>query len=366
MAGMLWLERIGTQCDRRSCGGIGGPVQSRPMRGMLDLDAVHQPVASIIAQQLDQVSVIFERQLASDMSAVNKLCMHVEHYRGKMLRPTLVLLSGLASCGEAAASDGSILTENHRVLAAVVEMIHMATLVHDDVLDEADIRRRGATVNRLWGNETAVILGDYLISNAFHLCSTMGEPAINLALGDVTNTLCEGELVQLHHRDDYSIDEAMYLEIVRRKTASLIGECCRLGAALSRAEDRVCKALQGFGIALGVAFQIQDDLLDLVGEPSVVGKSLGKDLDKGKLTLPLIYHVAQATQQGRGEALRLIMQRDAAALRTRLIESGAVQRTVQTAQRLAGQAEAKLAHVPPGSARTLLGHLAETVVSRSS
>jgi octaprenyl-diphosphate synthase len=328
------------------------------MRGMLKVDPVHQPIASLLAEQLEQVSLIFERQLASDMSAVNTLCMHVEQYRGKMLRPTLVLLSGLAA-------HGGELTDKHRTLAAVVEMIHMATLVHDDVLDEAQVRRRGATVNHLWGNETAVILGDYLISNAFHLCSTMGDPSINLALGQVTNTLCEGELVQLHHRNDYSIDEATYLEIVGRKTASLIGECCRLGAMLSNCAEPVARALHAFGTSLGIAFQIQDDLLDLVGEEDVVGKSLGKDLDKGKLTLPVIYHMAEATQVQRGEALRLIMRRDAAGLRPLLHESSAVERTVQTATRLVNEAQEQLTRIEPGPARDLLAALAEQVLARN-
>src|SRR4029453_8260301 len=151
------------------------------MTGILNLGAAHQPIAAILSEQLEQVALIFERQLASDMSAVNNLCMHVEQYRGKMLRPTLVLLSGLAAGAQPC--DGSTLTEKHRIVASVTEMIHIATLVHDDVLDEADMRRQGATVNHLWGNEAAVILGDYLISNAFHLCSTAGDPSINLSLG---------------------------------------------------------------------------------------------------------------------------------------------------------------------------------------
>jgi octaprenyl-diphosphate synthase len=374
---------------------------------MLNLLAVHQPVATLLAQQLEQVTLIFERQLASDMSAVNTLCMHVERYRGKMLRPTLVLLCGLAggtgqedrgqrsgdrgpqsAVGYQRSATGSIgsanspqpiaksplerltsdrcpLSEKHRVVAAVVEMIHMATLVHDDVLDEAHMRRQGSTVNHLWGNQTAVILGDYLISNAFHLCSTLGDPAINLALGQVTNTLCEGELVQLHHRDDFSIDEATYLQIVSRKTASLIGECCRLGAALSAAPDSVCRAMQQFGSALGIAFQIQDDLLDLIGDEAVVGKSLGKDLDKGKLTLPIIYYVADASSLERGEALRLLRNRDAPALRARLIEAGAVRRTSRTAHNYVAQAKAQLAHLPYGPGRNLLATLADNVESRA-
>ena len=348
---------------------------------MLNLDAVHQPVATLIAEQLDQVMVIFERQLASDMSAVNSLCMHVEQYRGKMLRPTLVLLAGLAAGDQTSknhnvqrsnahdtgsASDLDVLSEKHRIVAAVTEMIHMATLVHDDVLDEADVRRRGATVNHLWGNETAVILGDYLISNAFHLCSTAGDPAINLALGNVTNTLCEGELVQLHHRDDYSIDEQLYLEIVERKTASLIGECCRLGAMISGGDERVCKAMQNFGRLLGVAFQIQDDLLDLIGDQAIVGKSLGKDLDKGKLTLPVIYYIDSVPANERGEALRMITQRDGAALRLRLIETGAVRRTSDTARQLVQQAKSELDALADTPARRLLIAMADTVITRVS
>jgi octaprenyl-diphosphate synthase len=332
------------------------------MSGMLHLGAAHQPLAAVLEQQLEQVTFIFERQLASDMSAVNSLCMHVEQYRGKMLRPTLVLLSGLAAGPQPC--DGSILSDKHRAIAAVTEMIHMATLVHDDVLDEADVRRRGATVNALWGNEAAVILGDYLISNAFHLCSTVGDPAINLALGQITNTLCEGELVQLHHRNNYSIDEATYLEIVRRKTASLIGECCRLGAMLSGAADHILRRLRDFGERLGIAFQIQDDLLDLVGDQDVVGKSLGKDLAKGKLTLPVIYHLATVSQHERGETLRIIERRDAISLRSHLLASGAVERTSHTARGLVDDAKTGLTHVEPGPARDLLADLAEAVISR--
>ena len=334
------------------------------MTAKVTLPAVQTPIAAVLARQLEQVTVTFEQQLASEMSAVNALCMHVEQYRGKMLRPTLVLLSGLAAAGEPC--DGSRLTDKHRILAAVVEMIHMATLVHDDVLDDAQMRRGGATVNHLSGNETAVILGDYLISNAFHLCSTMGDPAINLALGHVTNTLCEGELVQLHHRNDYSIDEATYFEIVLRKTASLIGECCRLGALLSHADEKLCKTMHSFGTLLGIAFQIQDDLLDLMGEQRVVGKSLGKDLDKGKLTLPMIYCISSADQRERGEMLKSIAQRDAQRIRDRLLKNGAVERTVAAAHSRIEQAKSLLPEMPSSEARHLLASMADSMVARQS
>jgi len=325
-------------------------------------DNAHEPIVTLLERQLEEVAVLFERQLASDLTAVNALCRHVEQYRGKMLRPTLVLLSGLAASGDPC--DGSALGEKHRVIAAVAEMIHMATLVHDDVLDDAEVRRRGATVNHLRGNETAVMLGDYLISNAFHLCSTAGDPAINLALGEVTNTLCEGELVQLHHRHDHSIDEATYLEIISRKTASLIGECCRLGAVLSDARPEVAEALRRFGRALGLAFQIQDDLLDITGDQAEVGKSLGKDLDKGKLTLPLIRHLAVADAHERARTLRLIERRDAAALRARLGACGAVESTRQAAIDHVAHAKDQLALLPESAATRLLGALADAIVTR--
>jgi octaprenyl-diphosphate synthase len=292
------------------------------MNSMLELNSNHAPVAEMLNRHLDQVSLIFERQLASDHSAINGLCMHIELYRGKMLRPTLVLLTGMAASDDPLAE--SALTEKHRVIAAVVEMIHMATLVHDDVLDEAKVRRSGATINHLWGNEAAVMLGDYLISNAFHLCSSLGDPAINLSLGTVTNTLCEGELIQLHHREDYSIDEQTYLDIVRRKTASLIGECCRLGAALSGASESQQDAFKHFGISLGIAFQIQDDLLDLTGDQEVVGKDLGKDLDKGKLTLPITHLMMMIDPKEKPEMIALLKARRRDALRERLEAHGSV------------------------------------------
>jgi octaprenyl-diphosphate synthase len=328
---------------------------------MLQRTRIYGPLSDLLASELEEVTLIFERQLASDLSAVNSLCMHIEHYRGKMLRPTLVLLSGLAARGGGA---GTGVTDRHRTVAAVVEMIHMATLVHDDVLDEAEVRRRGATVSVLWGNEAAVMLGDYLISNAFHLCSTIGDPSINLALGAVTNTICEGELAQLHHRNDFGLDEPTYVEIIRRKTASLIAECCRMGGVLADADGAMANNLHDIGEALGIAFQIQDDLLDLVGEQSVVGKTLGKDLEKGKMTLPVIEHLRSAGQKERGAALELIRNVDADGLRPMLIDSGAVDTARRSAQQYVDRAKQGVAELPEGPARDAFAALAETIVTR--
>jgi octaprenyl-diphosphate synthase len=297
-------------------------------------------LAADIAAGLARVETLFEQQLSSDFPAVNDLCRHVERYRGKMLRPTLVIVTGLAFT-----RDGEALRPEHDIIAATVEMIHMATLVHDDVLDEAEIRRRGETVNFLRGNETAVMLGDYLISNAFHLCSRAGDPALNLRLGEVTNTLCEGELVQLSRRHDLSLDANTYFEIVRRKTAVLVG---------------------AFGEHLGVAFQIQDDLLDLMGDEATVGKSVGRDLEKGKLTLPMILHIANTRDAARQDALRAIAAKDGAALRAALVRSGSIEAARDEAKRIVAEAKRGLPATRRAHSRELLLELADRVVARDS
>ena len=310
---------------------------------------------SQLAPLLAEVGKAFERQLASDLPPVNTLCRHVERYRGKMLRPTMVFL-----CGQAFGPVG----ERHVIVAATCEMIHMATLVHDDVLDEAEVRRKGHTVNHLRGNEVAVMLGDYLISNAFHLCSRAGDPALNLRLGEVTNTLCEGELVQLSHREDLSLDERTYFEIVRRKTAVLIGACCELGAQLSGAPADAVAALRRFGEGIGVAFQIQDDLLDLEGRQDVVGKSLGRDLEKGKLTLPVIIHLAQASGEVRERTIEAIRARDGVALLAELTASGSLAAARSRAVDLVAAARTELRHVPAGLSRDALDAAAMAIVHR--
>lgn len=315
----------------------------------------HAPPLANLSSLLDEVGRTFERQLARDLPPVNTLCRHVERYRGKMLRPTMVFL-----CGGAFGPVG----ERHVSVAATCEMIHMATLVHDDVLDEADVRRKGQTINRLRGNEVAVMLGDYLISNAFHLCSRVGDPALNLRLGEVTNTLCEGELLQLSHRDDLSLDEPTYFEIVRRKTAVLIGACCELGARLSGAPEPAVAALGRFGEGLGTAFQVQDDLLDLEGREDVVGKSLGRDLEKGKLTLPVIIHLAGGAGARRERAIEVIRARDGAGLLAELHESGALAEARSRALAIVADARRELAQVPQGPARDALDAAAEAIVQR--
>ena len=319
------------------------------------------PAAGIVAGALQEVEEIFRRQLRSDLPAVNELARHVERYRGKMLRPTLLLLSGLAATGR---EDEAALTRNHKMAAAVSEMIHMATLVHDDVLDEADTRRRGATINSLRGNETAVMLGDWLISNAFHLCSLIGDTSLNVAFGHTTNTLCEGELLQLSRREDVCLDESTYLEIVKRKTAALVSACCQLGAQLSGASEEIQKALGMYGQHTGVAFQIQDDILDFTGDQSVVGKTLGCDLLKGKATLPLILYLRDCVGSSRVDAINVIESRDGIELVRRMNKAGSITAAQAVAENMIRAAQDALEPLPPSQVKTLLQELAMEVIRR--
>ena len=222
-----------------------------------------------LSNELDVVAQLLEEHLKSEHDAVNEVCRYLSGYQGKMLRPSLVLLSWGAVRG-----GGVIHGDVHRA-AGVVELIHLATLVHDDVLDEADIRRGGQTVNSLWGNEGAVMLGDYLLSSAFHLCSTIRNPDLNILLGEVTNTLCAGEVAQLYHRNDLKLSLQEYYQIIHDKTASLISASCKIGCVLGGADRQTIYDLGVFGKSIGTAFQIRDDLIDILSDSGTAGKPTG-------------------------------------------------------------------------------------------
>ncbi len=336
-------------------------------------------IPEMLHMALRRVEATFDRALASDLPPVQRLVAHLETYRGKMLRPSLVILSGLAAAAAVESSSSpsslchsitpSLPSDAHITIAAVCEMIHMATLVHDDVLDEADIRRQGATVNRLRGNEAAVVLGDYVFSAAFRLCSTLESQQAALLIGQTGMTLCAGELLQLHHRENFSIDEPTYFEIVRRKTGSLIAIACKLGAMQSGATPELAERFEQIGMNLGVAFQIQDDLLDLTGDQGVVGKPLRKDAELGKLTLPVIHHLAAATPQRRGQTLHLLEDFGPAAAK-KLLEALDSTRSLDhahaKARDLVAAAKALLKDLPDSPAKATLMAMADQVVSRAS
>ena len=194
----------------------------------------------------------------------------------------------------------------HHVLGAVVEMIHTATLVHDDVLDGATVRRHVATVNAGWGVPASILLGDYLFTHAFHLAATTGSADACRLIGEATNRTCEGELCQGLQRGNLDLTEDEYLDLIDGKTAELIACCCRLGALFSGAGAETVERLARYGRWLGLAFQIADDLLDLVGEERTTGKSLGTDLEQQKMTLPLIRLLSAASATSTGKLRQLL------------------------------------------------------------
>lgn len=317
-----------------------------------DLDAA---LARVVAR--------FHDQITSDLPQVDLLCKFIERYRGKMLRPTLAILAGQA------VRPGEPVTDDAISIAAVIEMIHIATLVHDDVLDDADTRRGGPTINRMHGSEAAVIFGDYLISQSFHLCSGLADQRTALRVGEITSTVCAGEMLQLSNRGNTELDEPTYFSIIERKTAALIALACELGAKAAGAPEADQQRMSAYGRRLGMAFQIQDDLLDITGAESVVGKPLGKDLEKGKMTLPIIHFLAhgpEAERAGIRDHIRIErpLHEARAALNQSLERAGSIAYARSVAGRLIAEAKADLAPLPASPARNTLMALADAVIAR--
>ena len=311
-----------------------------------------------ISARLDRVIEVFDAELRSDLPFVNRLIEQVRRYRGKLLRPRLLLM---------AAEAAGRITDDHITLAAVVEMVHMATLVHDDVLDDADTRRRSVTIGRLVGNEGAVLLGDALISHAYHLCSGLDTTEASRRIAAVTNTVCEGELMQIENRGRFDLCEADYLEIIRRKTASLTSVCCELGAAFSGADAAVVDRLSAYGRDLGIAFQIVDDLLDLTATEGETGKTTGRDADLGNLTLPLIRYLKGTTPRRRAELLGILSNghpQKTDLVRALIADSDCIEAAMVTAESYTRSAIDHLSILRDGDAKAALVASAEFVVAR--
>jgi octaprenyl-diphosphate synthase len=332
---------------------MSATIRTRPQATVADL-------CGPIAADLDAVEHILTRELCSRRPAVAAVVDHVRHYRGKRLRPMLLLLSARA-CGR--------VTPAHHTLGAVVEMIHTATLVHDDVLDAATLRRRVPTVNAKWGVQTSVLLGDYLFTHAYHLAATIGDARACRLIGAATDRVCEGELCQVLERGNLDLTEDEYFDIIDGKTAELTACCCHLGAIYSGAEPEVAASLERFGRRVGLAFQIADDLLDLVGDEEATGKSLGTDIEQQKLTLPLIHALASGPQ-GLATRIRQLLatpcNHKREALRPLLSEAEAFTYARRRAQEFATAARDDLGILPPSACRTILEAITDRVVQRNA
>ncbi len=285
-------------------------------RPALDLAAIQ----ALAAADMAAVDALIRRRLASDVVLINQVAEHIVSAGGKRLRPMLLLLSA-AACGK---REGDGVGADAHQLAAVIEFIHTSTLLHDDVVDESDLRRGRRTANAVWGNAASVLVGDFLYSRSFQMMVELDRMEVMRILADTTNRIAEGEVLQLLHVRNPDTDEAAYLRVIERKTAVLFAAATRLGALLAGADARTCDAFHAYGLNLGFAFQIADDVLDYSADEAVLGKHLGDDLAEGKATLPLIHAITRADAATRDLLRAAIEEGDASAMPTvlRAIEAG--------------------------------------------
>ncbi len=313
-----------------------------------------------IRNDLGVVQGIIAEELTSRHPAVNELCKHLANYHGKMLRPALVLLSGQAAGGT---------RDTHHTLAAVVEIVHLATLLHDDVLDEADMRRQHQTINAMRNNETAVLLGDFLISHAYHLCSSLNDQFAARSISATTNVVCEGEIIEVSNRHNDALTEDAYLEIIQAKTAALTATCCALGAHYASDDPNVETALREFGMSAGIAFQIVDDVLDVMGNEATTGKSAGRDLEEGSATLPIIHAIANADTTSANTLRAYLRGHQVADMRfvhQAMEQTGSVEYAMSVARGYVQSALEQLSHLPESSARDSLTTMAEFILRRQA
>ena len=310
-----------------------------------------------VAADIEAAEKVFTAALAPYRSPLAPLVSHLKHYRGKRLRPALLLLAARA-CGR--------VTPHHHTLAAAVEMIHTATLVHDDVLDEAELRRHVPTVNAGWGNKVSILLGDMLFTHAFHLTSTVDGRACGV-IGEATNRVCAGELRQVCERGNLDLTEADYFAVIDGKTAALTECCGRLGALYAGAGEEVVNRLAAFGRNLGLAFQIADDLLDLVGDEATAGKTLGTDLEQQKVTLPVI-HCLTRLPRAEAEELRALIRAGGPDVGPRvhaaLDRTHSLAHARRRADELARAAREELACLPRSECRGILEAMTDWAVRR--
>ncbi len=320
----------------------------------LDLSQIYAPVAS----ELRSVEQILRTELKSKTPFVDQLLEHSWLLGGKRIRPVFLLLS--------AAATGEV-TQPHLQLAAALEMIHTATLVHDDILDDAKTRRHRETANQKWGTKVSVLLGDYLFTHSFHVASLAGSAEALRMLAQASNRVCEGEMRQNAWQGDFELSEKDYLEMITEKTAELCGVGCKMGAFMSNASPEVVDQFEGYGRNLGVAFQIIDDVLDLVGSPSDVGKTLGTDILNQKPTLPVIHSLEKLETTKRDELIALLTSETAtnADVIEMLNQNSSIEYARDVAQSHAQRAAEFAEGLEPSDHSAALIALAQFVLSRT-
>ena len=315
-------------------------------------------LTQLIAADMAAVDQVIRTRLHSDVALVNQVGEYIVNSGGKRLRPALVVLSARAL------GYGG---KHHHELAAVVEFIHTATLLHDDVVDESAMRRGKATASALFGNSASVLVGDFLYSRAFQMMVEVGDMRVMQTLADATNIIAEGEVLQLLNCHDASVDADNYLRVIYCKTAKLFEAAMRLGAILSGANAANERAVALYGVHLGTAFQLVDDVLDYSGDVQEIGKNLGDDLAEGKPTLPLIYAMQHGSEAQSALVRKAIEDGDIALFDEVLKvvqQTGALEYTRQQAQREADTAIASISILPDSLYKKSLVELAEFAATR--
>lgn len=312
-----------------------------------------------VASGMERMRELLTDQLRDESAAVSDMTDHIGRFRGKQLRAAVCLLVGEAT--------GNV-TEEHPTVAAIIEMIHLATLVHDDVLDGAEVRRRVACVNQRWDNQVAVLLGDFLYARAFQLSTELSSRLCSRVLSRTTQRICAGEIDQAGMRYDFNLSQERYETVAGAKTATLYAAACELGASYPDREQQGGGEMSHFGWEIGLAFQIIDDCLDVVGREEEVGKSVGNDVEDGKVTLPVLWVYARADEEVRGRIRDAytaagLTDRRAALLEVCDFQPG-VEFAMGRADELVASALARLSTLSSTAARRSLEMLGEFVLER--
>jgi len=316
-------------------------------------------IRATVAREFELVNQLIVEQLHSDVDLVENVGHYIIDAGGKRLRPLLVLLSAVAlgRCDTA-----------HITFAAVIEFIHTATLLHDDVVDISSLRRGRPTANAEFGNAPSVLVGDFLYTRAFQLMVRLGDMDILTHMAETTNTIAEGEVLQLTRIGDASTSEAQYLDVITRKTAILFAAACYGAAALSGVEENRRTILREFGLNLGIAFQMIDDVLDYDGIPETMGKNVGDDLTEGKVTLPLIHTLRHGNAAEQAIVRGAITGKNSAEIEqitAAMRRCGALDYTCERARHYHDLALEKLQLLPPSSARNALARITDLSINRS-
>jgi octaprenyl-diphosphate synthase len=318
-------------------------------------------VQALLAPDMARLNGILRAELNSDVALIGEIGDYLIAAGGKRLRPMLSLL-----CARALGAS-EVDLPRAATLAAIIELIHTATLLHDDVVDESDQRRNRKTANALWGNAASVLVGDFLYSRAFQMMVQLKNMRVMQILADTTNAIAEGEVLQLIHKRAPNVSRAQYEDVIKRKTAVLFEAACRLGALSMSASPELENALASYGQKLGFAFQIVDDLLDYTGDAAEIGKNVGDDLAEGKTTLPIIFAMARADSEDAALVARAMQTGDRtllAQLIAILRSTDALDASLEVAQSFASEAIDALTALPPSPEREALTALARYAVER--